>query len=132
MLEGETGGRDLVLDLEAGLEVMSRATPRYVDVLIAVVEPYFRSLEAGKRVVELARGLEVPRVGVVANKVRNEGDARAIAEFCESHGMELLHEIPYDDGLIEAERAGQAPIDYDPDSPAVSEIRKLAEEWLGS
>lgn len=132
MLEGETGGRDLVLDLEAGLEVMSRATPRYVDVLIAVVEPYFRSLEAGKRVVELARGLEVPHIRVVANKVRNEGDARAIAEFCESHGMELLHEIPYDDGLIEAERAGQAPIDYDPDSPAVSEIRKLAEEFLAS
>ncbi len=132
MLEDETGGRDLVLDLEAGLEVMSRATPRHVDVLVAVVEPYFRSLEAGKRVVELARGLEVPRIGVVANKVRNEGDARAIAEFCESHGMELLHEIPYDDGLIEAERSGRAPIDYDPDSPAVSEIRKLAEEFLAS
>lgn len=132
MLEGETGGRDVVLDLEAGLEVMSRATPRYVDVLVAVVEPYFRSLEAGKRVVELARDLEVPRIVVVANKVRNEGDTRAIAEFCESHGMELLLEIPYDDGLIEAERSGQAPIDYDPDSPAVSEIRKLAEELLAS
>lgn len=130
MLEGETGSRDLILDLEAGLEVMSRATPRYVDVLLAVVEPYYRSLEAGKRVVELAKGLDVPRIHVIANKVRNEGDARAIAEFCESHDMRLLGNIPYDDGLIEAERSGRAPIDYDPDSPAVAEIRGLAEDLL--
>ncbi|MGI9039335.1 MAG: hypothetical protein ACR2GQ_10785 [Gemmatimonadota bacterium] len=126
MLEGDTGKRDVVLDLEAGLEVMSRATPRYVDVLLAVVEPYFRSLEAGKRVVELAKGLEVPRVYVVANKVRSEADAAAIESFCDNHDLELIRSIPFDEGLIEAERAGKAPIDYDPASPAVSEIRELA------
>lgn len=30
----------VVVDLEAGVEVMSRATPRAVDVLFVVVEPY--------------------------------------------------------------------------------------------
>lgn len=121
-----------MLDLEAGLEVMSRATPRHVDVLLAVVEPYYRSLEAGKRVVELAKGLEVPRIYVIANKVRSEADREAIAEFCANHEMALLRVIPYDDGLIAAERAGEAPIDYDPDSPAVSEIRGLADDLLAS
>jgi len=130
MLEGETGGRDVVLDLEAGLEVMSRATPRYVDVLLAVVEPYYRSLEAGKRIVALGRELEVPRVHVVANKVRNEADVRAIVEFCESHELHLLRSIPFDEGLLAAERAGEAPIDHDPRSPAVAEILSLTEELL--
>lgn len=132
MLEGETGGRDVVLDLEAGLEVMSRATPRYVDVMLAVVEPYYRSLEAGKRVVDLARELEVPRIGAIANKVRTEADAEAISSFCARHGIPLLGTIPYDDTLIEAERAGRAPIDHDPDSPAVTAIRDLAEDLAGA
>ncbi len=127
MIEGETGGRDVVLDLEAGLEHMSRGTPRYVDTLVAVVEPYFRSLETGRRVVDLARELEVPAVHAVANKVRNEADQEAIRAFCEGHGIDLIATVPYDDGLIEAERAGRAPVDFDPDSEAVTAIRGLAE-----
>lgn len=126
MIEGETGGRDVVLDLEAGLEHLSRGTPRYVDTMVAVVEPYFRSLEAGRRVVDLARELEVPTIHAVANKVRNESDEEAIRTFCEGHDIELFGAIPYDEGLIEAERAGEAPIDHDPDSPAVEAIRGLS------
>lgn len=126
MIEGETGRRDIVLDLEAGLEHLSRGTPRYVDTMVAVVEPYFRSLETGRRVVDLARELGVTTIGAVANKVRNDPDAEAIRTFCESHDIELLAMIPFDDGLIEAERAGQAPIDHDPGSPAVEAIRGLA------
>ena len=120
------GGRDVVLDLEAGLEHMSRGTPRHVDVLLAVVEPYFRSLETGRRVVDLARELEVPAVYAVANKVRNDLDREAIAEFCGRHGLEVLATIPFDQSLMEAERGNTAPVDHDPASPAVSEIRRLA------
>lgn len=126
MIEGETGGRDVVLDLEAGLEHLSRGTPRYVDTMVAVVEPYFRSLEAGRRVVDLARELQVPEIRTVANKVRNEADADAVRAFCEAHGMDIAGWVPYDDRLLEAERAGEAPMDYDQDSPAVEAIRGLA------
>lgn len=132
MIEGETGGHDVVLDLEAGLEHMSRGTPRHVDVLLAVVEPYFRSLEAGRRIVDLARELGVPVIGAVANKVRNEADRSAIAEFCERHELDLVGTIPYDDTLIEAERAGSAPLDHDPDSAAVRSVRDLAGRVLAA
>lgn len=132
MIEGETAGRDVVLDLEAGLEHLSRGTPRHVDTLLAVVEPYYRSLEAGVRVVDLARELDVPRVRAVANKVRNEGDRAAISTFCERHGVPLIGAIPYDPSLIDAERAGEAPVDHDPASPAVAEIRRLAGELVAA
>ena len=130
LIEGELAGHDVVLDLEAGLEHMSRGTPRHVDVLLAVVEPYYRSLETGRRVVDLARELEVPATWVVANKVRNDGDEAAIREYCEGHGMEILASIPYDDSLIEAERRDEAPIDADPAGPAVSAVRRLAGRLL--
>ncbi len=126
LVGAELEGRDVVLDMEAGLEHMSRGTPRHVDTLLAVVEPYFRSLEAGRRVVELARELDVPAVYAVANKVRRDDDAAAIREFCDRHELPILVSIPFDESMIDAEREGQAPIDHDPASPAVSEIRRLA------
>ena len=120
-------GRDIVLDMEAGLEHMSRGTGRHVSRLVAVLEPYFRPMETARRTVELAREMEVPGIIAVANKVRDEGDRQAIAEFCDAHGLDLAVEIPYDGALIDAERAGKPPFEYDPDTPAVAAIGKLAD-----
>lgn len=124
-------GRDIILDMEAGLEHMSRGTGRHVSTLVAVLEPYFRSMETARRTVELAREMEVPKILAVANKVRDEGDRKAIAEFCDAHGLELAVEIPYDDSLLEAERAGKPPFDYRPDGPAVTAIGRLADVLVG-
>ncbi|MDQ3224450.1 MAG: cobyrinic acid a,c-diamide synthase, partial [Gemmatimonadota bacterium] len=43
-------GRDIIVDMEAGLEHLSRGTGKHVSRIVAVVEPYFRSLETGRRV----------------------------------------------------------------------------------
>ena len=120
-------GRDIVLDMEAGLEHLARGTGRHVSQLVAVLEPYFRSMETARRTVELARELEVPRVVAVANKVRDEGDRKAISDFCSAHDLELVVEIPYDGTLIEAERAGSPPFEYDRAGVAVAAIEKLAD-----
>lgn len=122
----DSDGRDVIVDMEAGLEHLSRGTGRYVDLMLAVVEPYYRALETGKRVVDLARELEVGRVAVVSNKVRDEEDREAVEEFCDRHALEIVAEVPYDRTLIDAERAGRAPVDYDPASPALTAVRELA------
>jgi len=82
-----------VADMEAGLEHLSRGTPRYVDAIVAVIEPYFKSLETGRKICELAAELGVPQIFAVANKVHSEEDGRAIRAFCERHGLQLLAEI---------------------------------------
>lgn len=124
-------GRDIVLDMEAGLEHMSRGTGRHVSTLVAVLEPYFRSMETARRTVELARELEVPEILAVANKVRDEGDRNAIGEFCEAHGLDLVVEIPYDGSLVDAERAGKPPFEYRRDGSAVTAIAGLADVLVG-
>ena len=118
--------RDIVVDMEAGLEHLSRGTGRHLSSFVAVLEPYYRSMETGRRVAELARELGIADVVAVANKVRDEGDRRAIAEFCAARGLRLVGEIPYDATLVEAERSGEAPVDFDPAGPAVAAIRRLA------
>jgi hypothetical protein len=40
--------------------------------------------------------------------------------------MRLLGMVPLDEAFVEAERAGQAPIDHAPHSPGLEAIRELA------
>ena len=118
--------RDIIVDMEAGLEHLSRGTGRHVSRFVAVLEPYYRSMETARRVVGLATELGVSDVVTLANKVRDEADRRAIREFCDAHGMHLVGEIPYDPALAEAERGGEPPIDHSPSAPAISAIRALS------
>jgi CO dehydrogenase maturation factor len=119
--------RDLVIDMEAGLEHLSRGTARHVSTFVAVMEPYFRSMETARRAAALAMEAQIERVVVVANKVRDDEDLEAIEAFCEGHGLRLLTTVPYDESLTRCERGGEAPIDYDESAPAVRAIRQLAQ-----
>jgi CO dehydrogenase maturation factor len=118
--------RHVIVDMEAGLEHLSRGTGRHVSRLVAVLEPYYRSMETARNVTALASELGITDVVVVANKVRDEGDRTAIADFCRAHSMRLVGEVPFDGSLAAVERQGGAPIDAAPDSPAVQAITALA------
>src|SRR5215831_3432499 len=52
----------VVIDMEAGLEHLSRGTLRYVDTLLVVAEPYFKSMETAARCKPLAEDLGIPRI----------------------------------------------------------------------
>ncbi len=116
-----------ILDTEASPEHLSRGTARYADAMVTVVEPWYKSLETGRRMATLARDLGLERVALVANKVRDPGDLEAVRGFADRHGLELAGVIPYDERLIEAERAGVAPLDHAPDAAAIAAIAALAD-----
>lgn len=131
LLQELGAGRRLVIaDMEASPEHLTRATLEAADVLLAVAEPYFRSLEAARRQAWLARDLGIAKVAVVANKVRDSRDHEAITAFCEHHGLELLGSVPNDAMLGEADRAGVAPVDFDPGAPSVAAVGLLADRIL--
>lgn len=114
----------VIVDLEASPEHFSRAKTAYLDTILLVAEPYFKSLETARRYHELATELGIPRVAVRANRVRDDADI--VQEFCDRNGFELAGAIPQDDSFQAAERLGVAPIDHDRESPGVQAIRELA------
>lgn len=118
---------DVVVDMEAGLEHLSRGTTRHVDVLLAVAEPYFRSLETARRVYELAGELGIQRVAVVANKVRGAADEEAIGGYAERHGLRVAGLVPYDDAVVEAERRATTLLTVGSDAPAVRALDRVAQ-----
>jgi CO dehydrogenase maturation factor len=90
----------VMIDMEAGIEHLGRATARAVDKMIIVVEPGKASIETAYRIRELAQDIGLTNLAVVANKIRNEQDrghlVSALSDF------EFLGFIPYDQSVIEA------------------------------
>jgi CO dehydrogenase maturation factor len=122
--------RMTVVDLEAGLEHLSRGTARHVQTLLVVGEPYFKSLETAGRSFTLARELGIQDVRMVANKVRSRQDEETILAYAGRHGLPVAAVVPYDEAVIRADEGGVALIDLQPDAPCVRAIRDLADHLL--
>jgi CO dehydrogenase maturation factor len=115
-----------LLDMEASIEHLGRATPQGVDALLVVVEPYYRALETASRIAPLARQLGIPRLLTIANKVRDAEDSRVIRDFCKSHDLDLVVEVPFDEAVRDADRQGRSLIDVAPNATTVQQVRELA------
>lgn len=124
--------RMTVVDLEAGLEHLSRGTARHVETLLIVGEPYFKSLETAGRSFALARDLGIAQVQMVANKVRTPRDEETVREYAARHALPLAAVVPYDEAVVAADERGVALIEYQPSAPSVAVIRRLAEALLTS
>lgn len=124
--------RPTVVDMEAGLEHLSRGTTKYVDCLLSILEPYYKFLETGARICELALELGIQKVFAIANKVRGAEDEQAIRDFCEKRKVELLGLVPFDEALLEADMKGVAPLDYDVSGVAVQALREMAQKLMES
>jgi CO dehydrogenase maturation factor len=95
----------VILDMEAGIEHLSRGTTKAVDKLIIVVEPGRRSLETAQTINKLAQDLGLHNIAVVGNKIRSQSDKEFITSSLP--GMEILGFIPYDPAITEADLANR-------------------------
>ena len=125
-----TTSRMTVVDLEAGLEHLSRGTARHVDTLLLIAEPYFKSLEAAQRSFALAKDLGISRIQMVANKIRSPRDEDTVREFAGRHAVTVAGVIPFDPAVVEADERGTAVMDQRPEAASVATIRRLADQVL--
>ena len=96
----------LVLDMEAGIEHLSRGTLGSVDRLLVVAEPGRRSVETALRIQTMAFDIGLKKLGVVGNKVRSGQDERYLKESLP--GLSFVGFLPSDDRIRDAEAAGQS------------------------
>ena len=110
---------DVILDMEAGLEHIGRASARGVDALISVIEPGMRSVQTAKRIGSLAKDIGIARHFVVANKVRQAGQRGVLQQAID--GQTILGELPYSAQLAQADLDGRSA---DVDDPALADAIK--------
>src|SRR5262249_5833115 len=119
----------VVADFEAGVGTLTRLGEEHVDTVVIVVEATPKSLEVGARAAALADDRMVGRVVVVANRIRHDEDLQTVKNAFP--GLEVVG-VPHDPKIVEADRKGIAPIDLDPDAPAVTALMALAATLLPS
>src|SRR5215212_3337434 len=127
LAELEDGERTVVCDLEAGVGTLSRMQEGGADLVLVVANPTAKSLEVARRAAETASAKNL-RVIVIANRVRDEEDRRAIRSVL---GAYEAVEVPEDAAVAAADRQGRAPIDVDGAAPGVGAMRELGERLPG-
>jgi len=99
----------VIMDMEAGIEHLGRATARGVDTLIIMVEPSQRALDSASRVMRLAREIGLRDIRFVANKITSPEDEHFIRT---SLGVPLLGIIPWSEEIRSADRQGISVLDH--------------------
>jgi CO dehydrogenase maturation factor len=117
----------VIIDMEAGIEHLGRATARAVDKMIIVVEPGKASIETAYRIRELAKDIGLENIAVVANKIRSEQDRNFLSAAMPD--FEFLGFIPYDQSVIEA-GLGKFPI-VNASPEVISQVRDIAARLSG-
>jgi len=59
----------VIVDMEAGIEHLGRATSQSIDRMLIVVEPGHRSIETAHRIIQMGREIGVERFGIIGNKI---------------------------------------------------------------
>jgi len=121
---------DVILDMEAGLEHMGRASATGVDAMIAVVEPGMRSVQTATRIRKLADDIGIKRTFVAVNKVSREHERELITGALS--GQIVIGMLPYSAELARADLEGRS-VDIADEAfvEAVSRIKEVLEEQLG-
>ena len=104
----------VVMDMEAGIEHLGRATARAVDKLVVVVEPGRRSIDTATHIRTLAGEIGLNAISIVGNKIRSDKDETYLKQHLSD--FEFLGFLPYDDALIEADLNGVSPYDVESES----------------
>ncbi|MBT3362983.1 MAG: AAA family ATPase [Chloroflexi bacterium] len=102
----------LIMDMDAGVEHMSRGTTESVDAFIIVVEPGKRSLATAETIRNMASDLGIKKCYIVGNKITSDKDKQFIRD--NSDNFEVLGFISLDDKVREADLQGISAFDTAP------------------
>lgn len=111
----------ILVDMEAGIEHLGRATVQAVDALLVVLEPGMRSVQTFYHVQKLAKDIGLKRIFAVLNKVANSRQREVIER--EIKDVPLLGCLSYNDGVAEADLMGRAS--FDNNELLISETKEI-------
>jgi CO dehydrogenase maturation factor len=111
----------VIVDMEAGIEHLGRASIRAVTALIVVVEPGKRSIHTAFQIKKLAGDLGIKTIYAVGNKVMNDTHKEFLKD--ELGDIPLLGLISYNNKLIESDLKGEAA--FSNNEQLLSEVKEV-------
>lgn len=107
----------VLVDMEAGVEHLGRATSQSIDQMLIVVEPGLRSIRTAERIIAMGKELDIRYFGIIGNKIQTEEQREWISG--QLSGLQIHGMISWHDSIRDADLSQKPLIDL-----MSSEIRK--------
>jgi CO dehydrogenase maturation factor len=102
----------VLVDMEAGVEHLGRATAKDVDLFVIITEPSMLSLHSARRISELARDLGIEGIALIANKISSREEIAMINR--ELRNTRCLGFVPFSNMLrnhsLKASEVAEDPV----------------------
>jgi len=116
-----------LLDMEAGLEHLSRRTDRDVDVMLIVTDPSRMGFETARRIRDLAREVHIKvRSTYLVGSRFTDDLVDTLRSAAEAMGLELAGNIPVDQNIMSFNITGRPLLDLPEDTPAYRATEQIA------
>ena len=92
----------VIIDMEAWVEHLGRSTADAVNLMITVIEPGLRSIQAAHRIKELAGQIGINNIAAIGNKIRSPHDRQFIDKYIDK--IKLIGMIPYSESISRLDR----------------------------
>ncbi|MEM1643867.1 MAG: AAA family ATPase [Desulfurococcaceae archaeon] len=117
----------ILMDMEAGLEHISRRTDRHVNTMIVVVDPSIMGFKTAERIKEVVKEvkIEVEEMYVVGNRFPKNIEEK-LYNWARSTGYEVAGFLPEDPLIQEYSMLGKPLMQMPSDSPAVKAAKAIA------
>ncbi len=115
----------VIVDFEAGLEHLGRGTAKGIDVMLVITEPSQKSLDLCAKIVNLTKKMGIINVYLIANKLIDDSQLNIISERVNEWEIPLYYSIHYDPEVGKADLEGKSPLDFNPNSNGIQEIKNL-------
>jgi len=118
-----------LLDMEAGIEHLSRRTDRDVDIMLVVTDPSKMGFETAKRIRELIEEVHigVKKTYLVGNRFPPQL-LDVLEKAADDVGFELAGNIPEDSNVQSFNMTGKPLLDIPEDSPSYRAVEEIAEK----
>jgi CO dehydrogenase maturation factor len=118
-----------IIDMEAGLEHLSRRTDRDVDIMIVVTDPSSMGLQTAKRVKEVAKEVHIDfkRFYLIGNRFKPDIE-HMLRDETKKLGYEFAGIIPQDDNIFTYNLTGKPLLTLPPESPAIPAIKQILKQ----
>ncbi len=117
----------LIMDMEAGVEHLGRATVSGVDAMLIVVEPGLRSVDCAKTIIRMAHEIGLRKLFIVGNRISSPDDEKFIRNSLPK--SEIIGMIPFSEKIRRSDIEGTSVLeDIEPETRKALEsiLRKFA------
>ncbi|MBN1290163.1 MAG: AAA family ATPase [Actinobacteria bacterium] len=117
----------VIMDMEAGIEHLGRATSKSVDAIIIVAEPGLRSVQTARTTSRLAKDIGVRRLYAIFNKVVDDSEIESLKQNLGD--IKYLGTVHFSDKVRKSDLEGESA--YDKDEVFVGEVEAIKDKLKG-